>query len=246
MFWFDKKDETALDTVVRAAGKPATSLIIEKVVTEGHLFPAISTHFGGNPYFEMGETWPTLGDDERPYDFVCQVYLRDCPERPDVPFDLFTVFLCWSTDDIDRVCLVRTYRHASAAKAISIPRPAPHKAEDYRVRPCALRMESFMTYPWSMKRFPAILAAASRFRNPEGAYVASLKRLRSWGDFRSRVGGYPTWVHDNTLEGDKMVFLAQIGYEPQANNCIGDAAPIYIAVSTTDPPRIEIDASQTF
>lgn len=42
-----------------------------------------------------------------------------------------------------------------------------------------------------------------------------------------------------------MVLLAQIDYEPKANNCIGDAAPIYIGVSTTDPLRIETDV-QTF
>ena len=43
-----------------------------------------------------------------------------------------------------------------------------------------------------------------------------------------------------------MHLLAQIAYEPAANNCIGDAAPIFIAVSATDPNRIETDASQSF
>ena len=42
-------------------------------------------------------------------------------------------------------------------------------------------------------------------------------------------------MHDTTLGGDDMVFLAQIAHEPQAKNCIGDAAPIFIAVSTSDP-----------
>jgi hypothetical protein len=104
-----------------------------------------------------------------------------------------------------------------------------------------------MTYPsWSMERFPGIAAAASRFRDPEAAFAASLKRLGFWNEFCSRVGGFPTWVHDNTLDYDDMVFLAQIDYEPNANNCIGDAAPIYIAVSASDPTRIETDVLQSF
>ena len=97
-----------------------------------------------------------------------------------------------------------------------------------------------------MDGFPAIVAAASRFRNPVAAYAASLKRLCFSQDFRSRVGGFPTWVHDNTLEQDDLIFLAQIGYEPGANNCIGDAAPIYVAVSANDPTRVETDVSQSF
>jgi hypothetical protein len=250
MFWSKKEEKTALDAAVQAAGRAATALVVEEAAPEGHVFPATATHFGGNPYFEAGDTWPTLAEDGRPYDFVCQVNLKDCPERPDVPFDLFMVFLCWAlTEEVDteRACIVRTYTDASAAKAVRLTRPAPRVAEDYQVRPCAVRTEAFMTYPsWSMKPFPAIVAAASRFRNRDGAYRASLKRLHFWNDFRSRVGGFPTWVHDNTLEYDDMVLLAQIGYEPNANNCIGDAAPIYIAVSASDPTRIETDVFQSF
>ena len=250
MFWLKKKDKIALDAAVRAAGKAATALVVERAVPEGHLFPATETHFGGNPYFEMADTWPTLAEDERPYDFVCQVNLKDCSARPDVPFDLFTVFLCWALVeevDVERACIVRTYRDISAAKAVPISRPAPCGPDDYKVHPCTVRTEPFMTYPsWSMERFPEIAAAASRFRNPDAAYTASLRRLRFLHDFRSRVGGFPTWVHDNTLDQDDMVFLAQIDYEPDANNCIGDAAPIYIAVSASDPTRIETDAFHAF
>ena len=104
-----------------------------------------------------------------------------------------------------------------------------------------------MTYPTrSFERFPKIAAAASRFKNPDAAITASLRRLRNLYDFRSRVGGFPTWVGDNTLEDDDMIFLAQIAYEPDANNCIADAAPIYIAVSAGDPSRIETDTWQSF
>ena len=246
MFWSKKEEKAALDAVVHSAGKPATELIVEEAVSEDHVFPAAATHFGGTPYFEAGDAWPILADDGRPYDFVCQVNIQDCPERPDVPFDLFTVFLCWAaTEDMDRFCVVKTYQGASASKAVTIPRPDPREATDYKVRPCTVGMGTFTTYPWSMERFPDIMTAATKFRNPSDAYEASLKRLGFRSVFRSRVGGYATWVHDNTLESDDMVLLAQIDYEPKANNCIVDAAPIYIGVSTAGPLRIETDF-QTF
>jgi hypothetical protein len=60
------------------------------------------------------------------------------------------------------------------------------------------------------------------------------------------VGGFATWVHDNTLDHEDMIFVAQIAYEPDANNCIGDAAPIFIATCGSDPTRIETDVFQSF
>jgi len=64
MFWFRKKDKTALDTAVRAAGKAATALVVEGPAPGGHVFPATATHFGGNPFgswrFDMEENMRTL------------------------------------------------------------------------------------------------------------------------------------------------------------------------------------------
>lgn len=261
MFWFKTEAKLALDAAVRAAAKPATELIVGESLPESHTFPPTSTHFGGNPYFEPGDEWPTLIESGRPYDFVCQVNLNDCPERPQVPFDLFTVFISWAMceeGEIERMCIVRPHQEAAAAKAIQVPRPAPHARDDYRVRPCAVRTERFLTYPqWldfgeSRSRFnrvpqyPEIVAAALKFRDPNAAFDGSLKRIGCNSDFRSRIGGYPTWVHDYTLDAEDTVFLAQIAFERNANNCIGDAAPIYITASPTDPTRIDIDATQSF
>jgi len=167
-----------------------------------------------------------------------------------VPFDLFTVFLCWrlyEKVDLERFCLVRTYRNADHSRAVRVPRPRALDESDYRVKSCVVRAEpGFMTYPSRMDGHPEIQRAAAKFRNPEAAFVASLRRLKFFHDFRSRVGGFATWVHDNTLEGEDTVLLAQIDYEAEANNLIGDAAPIYIGVTRGDPPRIATDAFQSF
>lgn len=247
---FKSTEKAELDDALRAIGKPATALIVTNAVSEDHVFSPTETHFGGAPYMETGEAWPTLDGDGRPYDFVCQVNLRGCPEAPDLPFDLFTVYLCWSLleeVDVERTCLVRTYRDPSPDKAVVVPRPPAVDPEDYRVRPCSVRTERFMAYPDDIDRAPAALTAASKLGDPRAAYNAALKRIGFWHDFRSRVGGFPTWVHDDaTLAGDDMVFLAQIAHEPKAKNCIGDAAPIFIAVSASDPTVIATDPFQSF
>jgi hypothetical protein len=241
-------ERAALDAAVRAVGKRATALVVESSVADSHVFPATATHFGGNPYFEAGESWPIV--DGRPYDFVCQVNLEECADRPEVPFDLFTIFLCWrlcEEGDVQRSCLVRTYRDADPSRAVSVSRAHARDEGDYRVKPCTVRPDpGFVTYPWSIERYPEIQSAAAKFKDPGAAYRASLARLGFHRDFRSRVGGFASWVHDNTLEHADMVLLAQIDYEPKANNLIGDSAPIFIGVAPGDPPRIEADAAQTF
>jgi|KBSMisStandDraft_5_1062788.scaffolds.fasta_scaffold122334_2 hypothetical protein len=247
---FGGREKAELDAAVAALAKPATALVVTGAMPPDHVFAPTETHFGGNPYFEAGESWPML-DGARPYDFVCQVNLRDCPERPrpDVPFDLFTVFFCWALYeevDVERACVVRTYREPSPGKAITVPRPPAVDPDDFKVRPCAVRTERFVTYPWSIDAAPDVFAEASRVGDPRAAYEGALKRLDFLHDMRSRVGGFPTWVHDATLDGDDTIFLAQIDYEPKANNCIGDAAPIFIAVSATDSTRIQTDCFQSF
>jgi uncharacterized protein YwqG len=247
MLWFKAKEKAALDAAVRAAGKPATQLILDRQLPADFVFPPTATHFGGNPYFESGESWPICEKNGTPYDFVCQVNLNDCPIRPEVPFDLLTIFFSWSWSAEETVgedvCIVRTYQSVSAEKAVTIVRPPPRNADDYQVRSCSIRTETWMTYPHSLKGHPEIMATAAKFLNPQMAFNQSRKRLGYRHEYLSRIGGYPSWVHDATFEdGD---FLGQIEYEPDANNCIGDAAPIFLAVSPEDPRTVDTDCWQS-
>jgi uncharacterized protein YwqG len=247
MFAFKKQERRKLDKAVRAAALPATKLIVSKA--EANELAPLSTHFGGAPHAEKGDTWPTWEPENHPYDFVCQINLSECPNAPAVSFDLLLVFLCWKAIeavDVQDACLVRSYRTPSNSKAVELPRPIQLDEDDYQIAACKVRTEAAVTYPWSLDRHDAILKAATQFRNPRGAYNQALKRVGYREPFFSRVGGFPTWVHDNTLEDEDMIFVAQINYEPSAKNGIGDAAPIYIAVSASDPMIFETDVWQSF
>jgi hypothetical protein len=91
----------------------------------------------------------------------------------------------------------------------------------------------------------AVREAAERVGNPRRAYAAALRRLGYRRPDQSRIGGLPRWVHANSFEGTDFFLLAQIEYEVPANNCVGDAAPIFIGVSRSDPSRILTDPFQT-
>jgi len=245
MRWWKKKQKAALDAAVAPTARPASKLIVE-AVEPTYSFPAETSHFGGDPYAEAGDAWPTI--DGRPYDFICQINLGECPVSPSAPFDLIVVFVCYKAveeADFERACLVRAYAEPSAAKAIKLQRPEAIDEDDYSVAPCKVTAERTADYPVYFHEHPAIKAAASEFANPDSAYRAALRRLGYHNDDFSHVGGYPKWVHDNTLDDGNLVFLAQIEYEVPADNCIGDATPIYIAFSSSDPTKIETDVWQS-
>jgi hypothetical protein len=253
-FW--QRDEAglaALDAAVRASAVPLTELHVGDALPADHVFPPTATHFGGTPYLEAGESWPTY--DGHPYDFVCQVNLRECPHHPDVPFDLFTVFALWSSEameqiwapggDLDDACVVRTYRDAAPSKAVTVPRPPPLSEEEYPVRPCPVRLTAGAMVPDWEDAPPAVKAAASRLGDPVRQYRRSLRRLGYREPEASRIGGIPRFVQSDFFEGSDLFLLAQIEYEPPACNSIGDAAPIYVAVSASDPTRVVVDAGQS-
>lgn len=269
-FWGPSKIERELDEVVRSCAKVATRFEATPL-RPGEAISVTGTRFGGIPYAEAGDTWPRLG--KRPYDFVAQLNLRQCYEPPTTAYELITVFVCWhilataEEDEWERACIVRSYQNPSEASAISIARPEPIDEDDFQVVACAVNSRQMLSYPrpgWELDN-PAIAALACKLKGYEKTfekswnrhglrwrvrfhrtYEKSLKRLGfRWRNEDTQIGGYPTWVHDNTLDGEEMFFVAQIAYEPAANNCIGDAAPIFIAAHHSDPTRFETDPWQS-
>lgn len=269
-FWGPSKLELELDEAVRSVAKPATQFK-GIPLRPGEPLSVTDTRFGGTPYAEAGDVWPTLG--KRPYDFVAQLNLHQCDDPPTSAYDLIAVFICWHAlataeeDELKQACFVRSYRNPAEAKAVAIRRPEPIDEDDFQVTACATQSHRVLTYPrpgWQLE-VPAIAAAARYHKgyqesfekswNSRGyrwrgsfnrVYEKSLKRLGfDSRDECTQIGGYPTWVHENAIVDDGTFFVAQIAYEPAANNCIGDAAPIFIAAHRSDPTRFETDPWQT-
>jgi len=130
-----------------------------------------------------------------------------------------------------------------------MPRPPAVEAQDYQTRECDVEASQIVTYPspvGSFKRIPEIAELVSKFKDPQKAYRRAVKRLGYREDFGTRVFGYPSWIHDNTLDDDELLFVAQIGSENSANLMFGDAGLLYIAATKTVPVRFETDLWQCF
>jgi hypothetical protein len=249
-FWRPSAAELELDRVVRSIGRPATRLEVLPLAS-GEELVATATKFGGSPYAETGDVWPTWQG--RPYDFFAQIDFQECFDPPSPAVDLMVIFGSWSAlesgDLAEDACLIRGYFNPSVSKAIELKRPECVPS-DYRIRPCRVRMSRMLTFPSSVARLlhvPEIADLVSEFSLPEAAYIRSLKWI-GYGsvEYASRVGLYPTWVHGDTMDDDDLVFLTQLAFEPKANNCIGDAAPLYIASHRSNPSRFEFDAWQSY
>ena len=249
-FFGPSKAELAFDEVVRSCAKMATRL--EAIPFRADEYDSVTrSRFGGVPYAEMGDTWPMHKN--RPYDFVAQLNLRDNAEPPTTAYELITVFVCWYAIDhceaIEMGGIVRSYSNPSPSKAFIMERPLPISDDDFRVSPCSIKSSSVLTYPSPVGSFLRVPEIARLNSDPATFHFKYMKSLKRIGynpyDDRTQIGGYPTWVHDNTLDDDGLVFIAQIGYEPEAKNCIGDAAPVFIAAHRSDPTRFEVDSSQT-
>ena len=203
----------------------------------------LRTRFGGAPCIEAG-TWPFWRGSRRPYDFVCQVDFHECDASPDISVDLMAIFICWKAaeEGHEDACLVRAPVGPVEA---CLERPVAVEGSDYRVRPCTVAIQSRPTYPHWFDATPDIQRAASRLSNPRKEFERAKRKIQAAEPERSRVGGYPNWVHEKAFRGQGLTFVAQIEYEPDAGNCIGDAAPIFIAATPEIPSRLYADYWQS-
>ena len=242
---------SALERAVAAAEAPTTAVYVDQSEVDPQSLPTLSSHFGGQPYMAAGERWPTWGDKQIPYDFVCQINLNDCPVRPEVPFSFFTVWLCWEAlpdCEPEQSCFVRTYVDPDPAAPI-VPRPKAVTDEDYQVRPCTMRMEETTTFPTHYTCELGVLRAASVYSDPQSRYESCLPDKRAHRRDFSRIGGHPAYIHympaEFELIENSLIFLGQIRHEVSAANCIGDAAPIFMDALRADPMRVQTDVTQT-
>lgn len=231
MFWRPTKEEAELDSVVRTSAKPAIAYRVVKATSRSiHI---TETHFGGEPYAEVGDAWPALNG--VPCDFVCQFNLADCLERPLLPFKLITVFLCWTAWEEGQTdaCVVRAYKYPSPSKAVTLNRPTSSDEETYRTALCRAEPHTLITYPSPVGTFlrtPEIARIAKGLGDPHKAYRKSLTRLAWKSEFGTQLFGYPSWIQCDSLDDDDLIFVAQVGSETEANLMFGDAGVLFIAV----------------
>jgi uncharacterized protein YwqG len=224
-----------LVSLLRPLLLPATKLTPRKAqlpLAESQL----RSHFGGLPYFETGEAWPTT-ETGQPLDFIMQVVASEGAELPD-GIGLVQLFYSWEEfpwDTDQEGWLVKTYPAVSAERAQIIARPASLTEPVF----CEIDFTPIQTLPgWDgIDDYPegataTALASVLNEEEPWEAYRQAVEQLIGEQDFESTLGGYPAWVQGAANPVDEMgknwPLLFQLDSEGAAGIMWGDTGLVYV------------------
>lgn len=240
----------AITSLLRSLAKVATKLNPEKV-SEGEAYALTESRFGGEPYAEIGESWPNCPTCKTPLTFICQIDTTSGFHPKPKGIDLFTFFYCWEcgpwgmNDDVKGTWVVRTYLDPKDTDAEPIQ---PDEPEPYPPDACLLLPEKVLSFPDYDELDFHYEAVAERFsdnEDPWDVYEAAVKSLGGQTDFCTLVGGYPHWIQgDDTPLCDhcqnRMSLLTQIDSEPDAEVMWGDSGCLYIFYCANHPREVDL------
>ena len=242
-------DET-VTSLLRPLAKVATKLTPRKVM-DGEVIPLLGSHFGGQPYVEIGERWPSCPTCKIDLTFICQIDVASGFHKKPKGIDLFTFFYCWECgpwgldDEIEGTWIVRTYSEPRDVFAKPI---RPSGPEPYPPDVCLTDSEKVNSFPdWDEidSRCKEAAESFSDMDEPWDAYEAAVKSLGGETEFCTLVGGYAHWIQaEGTPVCDhcqsRMELLAQIDSEPEADIMWGDSGCLYLFYCINHPRDVRL------
>ena len=240
----------AVTSLLRPLAKLATKLTPRKVL-KGEVIPLTGSHFGGQPYAEIGERWPTCPTCKTDLTFICQIDTASGFHEKPTGIDLFTFFYCWECspwgldDELDGTWVVRTYSEPSEAYAKPI---RPGGIEPYPPDVCVViseKVDSFPEFDEIGSYSKDLSKTFSRMDEPRDAYEAAVESLGGETEFCTLVGGYAHWVQgENTPVceycHDRMMLLVQIDSETETDVMWGDSGCLYLFYCVRHPREVKL------
>lgn len=240
-------DEAAI-SLLKPLAKVATKLTPRKI-SEGESIPLTGSHFGGEPYAEIGERWPSCPDCHVDLTFICQIDVASGFHEKPKGIDLFTFFYCWECspwgldDETEGTWVVRTYSDPKETFAKPI---RPSGPEPYPPDVCLLIPEKVNSFPdWVDLDFrhEKVIERFAHLDEPSEAYEAAVKSSGGEPDLCTLVGGYAHWIQDEDIPlcnqcQNAMDLLTQIDSESDADVMWGDAGSLYLFYCVTHPREI--------
>ena len=242
--------DEALTSLVKPLAKVATKLTPRRVA-EGDAIPLTDSHFGGQPYAEIGEQWPSCPVCKVDLTFICQLNVASGFHEKPKDIDLFTFFYCWEcgpwglSDEPKGTWVVRTYPDPgeSFAKPIRPSGPEPYPPNVCLVVP--EKVNSFPDFDEVDSRLEKALEGFSEFDEPSDAYEAAVESLGGMTDFCTLVGGYPRWIQGADIPlcnhcHNSMSLLAQLDTEGQPDIMWGDSGCVYLFYCENHPREVHL------
>jgi uncharacterized protein YwqG len=222
-----------LETLVRPLVRRATKLEVQKPSQHPENSQFIS-QFGGDPYFEKGEKWPT-SKSGKPLQFIFQVYNNAELELPQ-SIALIQFFYDWDEsawDTGDDGWLVKIYDQTSKDGSQLIGKPDGLEISKY----CDITFQSTFSLPdWEgidlHNSLASKLSCVINEDQPWESYQKIVSKLCGEQNYQSQLGGYPNWVQGESTPKDKdgrpMRLLFQLDSENNAGLMWGDVGLVYV------------------
>ena len=239
----------AVTSLLRPLARVATKLTPRKV-KKGGVVALLASHFGGQPYAEIGERWPICPTCKTDLTFICQIDMASGFHEKPKGIDLFTFFYCWEcspwglNDEIPGTWVVRTYSDPkdTFAKPISPSGPEPDPPNVCLMTP--ERIHSFPDWEELDSRFSESFSNIDE-DDPRNAYEAAVESLGGETDFCTFVGGYARWIQgEETRSCDQcqnpMNLLAQIDSEGEPDLMWGDSGCLYLFYCVNHPQEVQL------
>ncbi len=193
-----------------------------------------NSHFGGQPYFEKGETWPTTKTGKN-LDFIFQVFNSSDINLPE-NIGLIQFYYDWDEfpwDTENEGWFVKIYNKIQKENIELIEKPKDLEKSKY----CEISFNPTQTLPdWEGIDLhcnnASKLSCVLNEDEPWGNYDQVVTRLIGEQDYQSQLGGYPKWVQGESTpvdnDGNPMNLLFQIDSEDNAGLMWGDVGLIYV------------------
>ncbi|HNI45313.1 MAG TPA: DUF1963 domain-containing protein, partial [Chitinophagales bacterium] len=184
-----------LERLVTPLIKNATSIVVQQASTPPEN-SQLHSHFGGQPYFELGETWPKAKNGNY-LNFIFQIYNNDSINIPK-NIKLIQFFYGWEEFPWDTKhdgWLVKIYESVKPEKVVKINPPEELEVPKY----CEIVFKSKLSLPdWSgidlyndkAQKLSCVLNEDQPWEN----YETVVEKLTGGDNFESQIGGYPQWV----------------------------------------------------
>jgi uncharacterized protein YwqG len=224
--------QSDLEELLRPLIREATVIVVnDKSTPEGNT--QLISHFGGTPYFEHGENWPTTLSG-RDMEFIFQIVNNGNIHLPETIklVQFFYDFEEYPSQTGDDGWLIKVYDKIDPEAMVEILSPAETDAPNF----CTVQFKKVQSLPdWEGIELydPRIMKLASVLNeaDPWDLYDEVVRRLIGEQDYRSQIGGYPKWVQNESTpengNGKLLPLLFQIDSEEKAELMWGDSGLLY-------------------
>ncbi|MDR0443220.1 MAG: DUF1963 domain-containing protein [Treponema sp.] len=237
------KTKEDLENLVKPLIKEATKIIC-KESSESLENSHLSSHFGGQPYFEKGEEWPKGEDsiDNCDLEFVFQIFNEEGLQLPDniKLLQFFYDFEGYTSVMFEGGWFIKIYETINPENYLFIEKPKEHNTVKY----CEMEFKTIKSLPdWdgidayceNAKKLSCVLGEKKPWEN----YEKIAKKLVGKSNFGSQLGGYGSWIQNNGNPRTKLnngewgfdenyALLFQLASEEEPDLMWGDNGLVYV------------------